>query len=885
MKRPQRIISFILSFFFVCTLISAQEGATILSGKLTEPSGEPIIGANVYLDGTTVGTVTNLDGTYNFKTSLKGEQTLVISSIGMITLEKTVNLTGQPIDLETIQLESDAVGLEEVYVTASIARDRETPIAVSSIKPEQIEQKLGAQEFPEVLKSTPGIYATKRGGGFGDADVRIRGFGSNNVAVLINGMPVNGMEDDKVYWSNWAGLADVSRTIQVQRGVGASKIAVPSVGGTINVITKTTDAKSGGNVYYTLGNDGYNKYGAKVSTGLTENNWAATISVSQVNGDGYVEGTPFQGYSYFLNVSKKVNDRHQLALTVFGAPQEHARRYKHQEIDVLKEKNDGHRYNQDWGYLNGKFKSNSTNFYHKPVAILNHYFNINQTTYLSSSLYASYGIGGGGYSTEGDVKLEHNSMGQLDWDKAVAENEARAAEGKAAGVYFQNSYNNHQWFGALSTLKKSYGSYNFLVGADLRYYYGEHWQQADDLLGAKSVKDTRNRDAIYFYNREVQEGGKVFYDNDGEVMWEGLFLQTEYSENQLSAFASVTLSNRSYRRHDFAQYFTEDDKKAIAGDAAVQEEWERTLAEYMEEHNYNSILESDAYLVDQSTAWQHFFGYSLKAGANYNLTEEHNVFVNGGYMERQPIFKTVFQNYKNLINPAAVNEKVLTGEVGYGFRTRYINVNLNAYYTQWNDKTTTGNVEDPDDPNAVLFYNIEGVNARHMGVELDFYAKPLERLEINGMVSVGDWIWSNNVDSVQVFKEQVPVKTIDGLFLKDIHVADAAQTTCALGVNYELLPGFKIGADLNYFDRLYADFELDSRTQPEDEGRDVEQVPDYFLLDMNLYYTFNMGKFRASIYGNMHNVLNTVYIADAEEGSGYYYGYGRTWTCGLKIRF
>ncbi len=46
---------------------------------------------------------------------------------------------------------------------------------------------------------------------------------------MINGVPVNDMEAGTVYWSNWAGLSDVTRTMQVQRGLGASKIAIPSL--------------------------------------------------------------------------------------------------------------------------------------------------------------------------------------------------------------------------------------------------------------------------------------------------------------------------------------------------------------------------------------------------------------------------------------------------------------------------------------------------------------------------------------------------------------------------------------------------------------------------------------------------------------------------------
>ena len=78
-------------------------------------------------------------------------------------------------------------------VTQSIAVQRKTPVAVASVDFDYIEEKLGGQEFPEVLKSTPGVYATKGVGGYGDSRINMRGFESSNIAVMINGVPINDM--------------------------------------------------------------------------------------------------------------------------------------------------------------------------------------------------------------------------------------------------------------------------------------------------------------------------------------------------------------------------------------------------------------------------------------------------------------------------------------------------------------------------------------------------------------------------------------------------------------------------------------------------------------------------------------------------------------------
>jgi hypothetical protein len=66
------------------------QGRTQLSGTILETGGQPVIGANVYFMGTTVGTVSNLSGNFTINTSLEGEQTLVISSVGFQTIQRTL---------------------------------------------------------------------------------------------------------------------------------------------------------------------------------------------------------------------------------------------------------------------------------------------------------------------------------------------------------------------------------------------------------------------------------------------------------------------------------------------------------------------------------------------------------------------------------------------------------------------------------------------------------------------------------------------------------------------------------------------------------------------------------------------------------------------------
>ena len=119
---------------------------------------------------------------------------------------------------------------------------------------------------------------------------------------MINGMPINDMENSRVYWSNWAGISDVTSSMQVQRGLGASKIAIASVGGTINIVTRAADMTEGGLVSATLANDGFYKGLAAYNTGKQKNGFSASVLLSRTAGATYVDSSEFEAYNYFLGV-------------------------------------------------------------------------------------------------------------------------------------------------------------------------------------------------------------------------------------------------------------------------------------------------------------------------------------------------------------------------------------------------------------------------------------------------------------------------------------------------------------------------------------------------------------------------------------------------------
>lgn len=868
------------TLFLICCIISFSGfSQSILKGKVIDSkSGEPLPGTVILIKGTTSGVTAGLDGNFTLKTKETGDQKAVIRTMGYTTKEIDVNLKGGTINMGDIPLVIEAVGLDEVTIIASVAVDRKTPVAVSTIDQAYIEDKLGNNEFPEILRQTPGIYATKSGGAFGDARVTVRGFDTRNSAVMINGVPVNDMENGTVYWSNWAGLADVTRSMQVQRGLGASKMAVPSVGGTINILTNTTDAVRGGNVFYTVGNDNMNKFGATVSTGLSKDNWASTISLSKNTGNGYANATQYEGYSYFFNLSKKINDKHSLAFTIFGAPQWHNQRsYQIKYSDYEKY---GLKYNDQWGYKDGQVLNVKKNYYHKPQAILNHYWHINANTEVTTALYASTGTGGG-TGTQTTI-TDRTNEGLLDLSKVVAKNVSQGVLGSSNIV--KSSRNDHIWYGILSSLRYKLDNLTLTGGIDARGYTGQHFQEVYDLLGGQFYidKPTTSNGDVNNPNQVTRVGDKLGYHNDGNVRWYGTFAQAEYTLDKLTLFVAGSVSDKWYQRVDYMRYFTDEVKNQINSDPNVKSQYVAALGQTVFNQAMSGSTKSPATDI---------IGYSAKGGSNYNVTKNMNFYFNAGYFERQPDFNTVYPNNVNILNGNAKNEKVLGLELGYGLRYNIIKANLNVYYTNWKNKTLVTSYTDPA-TSQVYFANIAGVNALHKGIELDLVAAPAKNLRINAMASIGDWTWQNNITDVHIYDEnQNPVGSPVNLTLKDTHVGNSAQTVIGGGIDYDFNSGFRLGANYTYFDRLYANFDPNTRTT----SRDAWKMPAYGLLDMNLKYSFKMGGLNSIFTINGFNLLNTKYFSDgtdadmsvpgAKMNALVWYGALRTGSVSLKVIF
>lgn len=888
-----------LLFVAVLFISATVLGQTKLTGTVVDESNEPLPGATVVVKGTTNGTSTDFDGKFMLD-SKTTSGTLIVSFIGYESVEVAFTSAG---DLGTIQLKEGGNLLEEVVLVGKgvidLAGGRKTPVAVNTIKAAEIQAKIGAQDVTMTLVNTPSVYVAGQSGGFGDSRINVRGFDQTNTAYLLNGQPINGMEDGKMYWSNWSGINDVASAVQIQRGLGASKLAISSVGGTVNFVTKATDRREGGYASLTTANDSYFKSTLAYSTGINEKGFGASVMLSTWQGDGYNEGTKGQGQTYFISFGYKANERHNFNFLMTGAPQWHDQNFSKEIGDYLQY---GRQYNNNWGTYRGQYMTERRNFYHKPVFNLNWDWDIDEDTQLSTVLYGSFGRGGGTGNRGNRIRT---STGQIDYDAIYAfnENVANGAGGFFAagrGYVTRASMNLHNWFGVVSNFNKQLNeNLSFNVGMDLRTYYGKHFRVVENFHGLTSwqenirLRDQNDNHQTYggfgTYKRviatnswnadpytatwaSVSDDQKIAYNNEERISYGGIFTQLEYSNDSFSAFIQGALNNQWYQRFDLYQYA---DASLIAGTSS---------------QGTGTALPSNITPGTDSEKVSEF-GYNLKGGISYNINETSTVYFNTGLYSRQPFFDNLFPDFTNQRSPLTSNENIFGLEAGYSFKGEKFSGSVNIYRTRWSDR-----VESSSRVDAGLVVNTLnfGLEQLHQGIEFDAIYRVTKDLRLKGNVSLGDWKYVGST----ITREQDEDQNIISESTEDVdggEVGDAPQTSFYIGADYRLNRNFSFDFDYRHYDKLFADVGA---------VKSNLELPSYGIADLGMSYRMFVGTEKTNTLNfrfNVNNLFHKIYLSDlrtniaanpgdvtyqginvANQG---YFGWGRTWNLSLRYNF
>jgi len=885
-----------------------------VSGTVADESGSPLAGANVVVEGTDLGAASLEDGTYSISIG-EGSYTVTASVIGYQSSTASVDVSGD-VTLD-FSLAVSAVEMSALEVLASRAGEK-TPVAHTTVVKEELEFRLGSQDLPMSLNLTPSVYATQQGGGAGDARINVRGFNQRNVAVMINGVPQNDMENGWVYWSNWDGVADASHSIQIQRGLSAVNLATPSIGGTMNIITDPATHEKGGKFKQESGAGGFLKTTLNYNSGLIGDKLALSGAIVRKTGDGLIDKTWTDAWAYYFGASYALDSKNRFELYAIGAPQRHGQNLYKQNLgaydaDFAESFGDydslnvdgydqtalgtedgegqfvdvGRFFNQNWSpissdytgkqywYMYGaktvdrhdpNFLNERENYFHKPLVNLNHYLTINDKTRLSSVLYWSGGSGGG-TGTYGKIPT-------LDADGNLGDDDYKFYYGRGPWTRDWNTLVDYNSGDAdtvyvdKSALARTHGEGNNQSVGILRNSIN---RQSTIGLISKLNYDLSDALKLQFgldwrtagieHAREVRDllGGDYYVDYADDNSPDGKRVEL----GDIIAYHNETTVDWL---GGFVQGAYASGPLSAYGMGGVS-----SIAYTYQDHFTvaDEVIEADAIITTQ-----------FKGGAMYDITDGISVFGNFGIVEKPPIMDNVIY-FDGTVASDPANEKFISSEAGVSYSSGLGAVKVSAYSTDWKDRNLTKSVTSGQGSSGdtdVIF--LTGINQKHQGVEVEASTEVLDILRLDAIVSVGTWKFDGDADGNyqedefnedgQVIGQTTTPYTyaLDGLF-----VGDQPQTSLALVGTVTPVKGLKLQAVYNQYDDNYSDWSPGAREYDgSDEDADREQVweaPGYSKVDLHASYALPISGYDVSLFGHVFNATDAVFVQDAVDHSQY----------------
>ncbi len=793
-----------------------------------------------------------------------------------------------------------------------------------------------------ILTSSRDRYQSTAGYQFGAARYRIKGFTSEQGSVTINGIPMNDPETGWASFSLWGGLNDVTRYPALVAGIGFSEHSYGNVGGLVNYNMQASQMRKGTRITYSYGNRNYtHRAMVTYNSGLMKNGWAFSLSGSRrVAQEGYVEGTFYDAWSYFLAVEKKINDNHSLNFVGFGAPREYGRSSAStQEAYELAGTN---YYNPNWGYQNDEKRNANIGKYHQPFFALTHYWKISEKSDLRTSASFLFGRGGStslnwvngddprpdyyknlpsyftttkwdenSYQEAFDDWQKNESRRQLNWEKFYTTNKNRpdiienadniagnTISGNRSNYIIQERRNDKKQFNFNSIFNQSVGNLIWNAGVNASIYKGYQFTTVVDLLGGDyyldvdkyAVRDSLPELGLRFplaahsdlnnQNNVVYEGEKFGYDYVANINKVEAFGQINYSFPKIELMAGAKVSNSTLWR-------TGKMKNGV--------------------HPLNSFGDSEKL---------HFLDFSFKGGITYKIDGRNYIILNALYQTDAPTFRNSFETARtsNKTVDDLTSRKVFATDLSYNLRLPILRTRISTYYSVNKDDISVRNVyiegrdEQTSSGGVYGSYIWRGLDRIHYGAEFGLDINITPSLEYNLAAGVGNYLYANR-PTIQVISDNGMTNQTDVAYLKNYHIGGYPQSALATGMRYNGKQYWFAGFTLNYFADIYADIFPERHTEFALEGytpdhpnwqklTKQEKLENGMTLDLFAGKSWKINDYYLAISTNVSNVLNNTNLAftgfeqyrvDRENPdrfqSKYFYMYGTQFFININLRF
>ncbi len=866
-------------------------------------TGNPIPGVTVQIGETSITTTTNSLGEYQLPSLQSGSYLIIYTLNGFQTIEQQVEITSEMISIPDVSLRRTQVDETQNQTLSEV-----------TISSDDLDMDSKGQSVSGLLQSSADPFESAVSFTFSPARFRIRGYDSDYNKVYLNGISFNDPESGFSSWGDWAGLNDATRNKESHYGLSTANFAFGDVGGVANINTRASQAHVGTKLSYAATNRTYtNRLMVTHSTGMMDNGVAITLSGSRRWADeGYVEGTFYDAYAYFVSIEKKFTDHHSFSFTAFNAPTK--RGMQGTATDEANDLVGSNFYNPNWGYQNGEKRNSRIRYQDQPTFILNHYWTINDKTTLTSNLGYSFGT----YQTtalnwnnaqdprpdyyrklpsyrntsDQDVigqltdawKNDVNTQ-QIDWNSLYQTN---YRSDTSTTYILENRITDSKQLSFSSVLNWDFKSnLKMASGIELSMYKGRNYKSIYDLLGGNywvdidqfAERDYGNgsdmvQNDLDHPNKQVKKGDTFGYDYDANVNNGTLWSVANYMTNRVDYYFGAN--------YVMTQFWRTGNMKN--GRFPLNSKGDS------EKETYNN--------------------FGVKGGATWKINGRNFVEANAAYMTKAPYFRYSYISPRtsNRIIPGITDEKILSADISYNLRSPFIKARVSAYYTKFMDQNEMKSFYH-DTYNTFINYSMTGIDKEHRGIEIGAEIKATSTITVNLAAAFGSYkytsrpnvtITKDNSDSIFTYNQAV--------YIKNFYIPNTPQTAAMIGLEYASPKYWYLGATISYFADTYIDYNperrtaemVDSANPDKDLITSQQSVPNAYLVDANIGKSWRIKKYFINLNFQVANVLDKT---DFKTGgyeqlrySGlssdltkfpprYYYAFGRTYYLSLGFRF
>jgi hypothetical protein len=807
----------LISLFGMFSIFTAFAQQTIIKGSVKDAiSFEPLPEVLVTIEETKQTATTNAKGAFVFSANVPlGEQVLRVSKVGYVTKRypivvnesKTVNITDMTLELDTTSSQD--------LFTITLSDD------------ELNDDTSGSDNISGLLSSSLDVFQRTAAFEFSSSFFRVRGLDSENGSVLINGIEMNKIYDGRPQWSDWGGLNDMLRNQELTSGLTPSAYNFGGVLGTTNMNTRASLFREGGQITYSSSNRSYtNRAMVSYATGLMKDGWSMAFMLSRRWGnEGYQDATFYDANSFFASIEKKFGKKHSLSFTSIYAPNRRGKSSPNtQEVYDLK----GIKYNDYWGYQDGKKRNSRIKEIEEPILMLNHFWDISSKTTLNTNVGYQFGkignsrldYGGGAnpsptyyqklpsyfisdpngpdYAGAYLAEQEFLNNGQIDWNRIYDANITNNASGVPAAYALYEDRNDDKQLTLNSILNTEINQHIQLNAAiDYKNLKSENFAEIMDVLGSNT--GILNVDSFdnYQYNTQnpnsiVGVGDKYRYNYNLYADVISGYAQGLFKFNKVDFYLSGSLTNTSYQREGLWEH------SRFPGDLSKGKSKELT-----------------------------FTGYGAKAGFTYKITGKHLFDVNAGYITKAPSLRNTFSNSRenqNIVQNIS-EEKISAMDASYIFRSPIVKAKLTGYYSKIEDANEVGfyfadglSGEDIEgnDTSAFVQEVLQGINKKNIGAELGIEAQVTPTIKLKGAASVGQYTYDNNPNlylTSASFNSPSGSISYGEANLKNYKVAGGPQRAYSVGFEYRDPDYWWFAATTNFFTNTYLDINALTRTK------------------------------------------------------------------------